>query len=146
MIYKLLLLNLLVTTTVITYQNNRKLTSTLIVFLNVWTCCTDRTKDLEMFLEHTRAKFVGFQVKHDKESLAGLPQPIHEGVKVLKQVQYQYHLSSETFHNRTFLASVFVSTFKIQMALLKSKAIFICHKILDLSIQYLSNSWVSDTY
>ncbi|XP_045164509.1 striatin-interacting protein 1-like isoform X1 [Mercenaria mercenaria] len=47
-----------------------------------------RTKDLEMFLEHTRAKFVGFQVKHDKESLAGLPQPIHEGVKVLKQHLY----------------------------------------------------------
>lgn len=39
-----------------------------------------------MFLEHTRAKFVGFQVKQDQRSLAGLPQPIHEGVKVLKQV------------------------------------------------------------
>ena len=49
-------------------------------------CGVDRTKDLEMFLEHTRAKFVGFQVKQDRESLAGLPQPIHEGVKVLKQV------------------------------------------------------------
>ena len=31
-------------------------------------------------------KFVGFQVKNDHTSLAGLPQPIHEGVKVLKQV------------------------------------------------------------
>ena len=46
----------------------------------------NRTKDLEMFLEHTRNKFVGFQVKHDQVSMAGLPQPIHEGVKVLKQV------------------------------------------------------------
>ena len=46
----------------------------------------NRQKDLEQFLEHTRAKFVGFQVKNDHTSLAGLPQPIHEGVKVLKQV------------------------------------------------------------
>jgi len=43
-------------------------------------------KDLELFLEHTRAKFVGFHVKNDTQSLAGLPQPIHEGVKVLNQV------------------------------------------------------------
>ena len=41
---------------------------------------------MEQFLEHTRAKFVGFQVKNDHTSLAGLPQPIHEGVKVLRQV------------------------------------------------------------
>ncbi|XP_046580531.1 striatin-interacting protein 1 homolog isoform X1 [Haliotis rubra] len=47
-----------------------------------------RLKDLEMFLEHTRGKFVGFQVKNDHSSLAGLPQPIHEGVKVLKQHLY----------------------------------------------------------
>lgn len=47
-----------------------------------------RQKDLEQFLEHTRAKFVGFQVKNDHTSLAGLPQPIHEGVKVLKQHLY----------------------------------------------------------
>ncbi|KAL5008868.1 hypothetical protein ScPMuIL_014449 [Solemya velum] len=47
-----------------------------------------RQKDLELFLEHTRAKFVGFQVKHDQRSLAGLPLPIHEGVKVLKQHLY----------------------------------------------------------
>jgi len=43
-------------------------------------------KDLDLFLEHTRAKFVGFSVKNDTRSLAGLPQPIHEGVKVLNQV------------------------------------------------------------
>ena len=46
-----------------------------------------RQKELEIFLEHMRAKFVGFNVKNDSGSLAGLPQPIHEGVKVLKQVQ-----------------------------------------------------------
>ncbi|KAL3853320.1 hypothetical protein ACJMK2_016869 [Sinanodonta woodiana] len=47
-----------------------------------------RQKDLEFFLEQTRAKFVGFQVKQDLNSLAGLPQPIHEGIKVLKQHLY----------------------------------------------------------
>jgi len=52
-----------------------------------WCCfvhCSQ--KDLDLFLEHTRAKFVGFHVKNDTRSLAGLPQPIHEGVKVLNQV------------------------------------------------------------
>lgn len=43
-----------------------------------------RQKDLENFLDNTRQKFVGFEVKNDFNSLAGLPQPIHEGVKVLK--------------------------------------------------------------
>lgn len=48
-----------------------------------------RQKDLEMFLDHTRSKFVGFNVKNDSLSLAGLPLPIHEGVKVLKQVSVE---------------------------------------------------------
>ncbi|ELU17163.1 hypothetical protein CAPTEDRAFT_164543 [Capitella teleta] len=47
-----------------------------------------RKKDIEVFLEHTRAKFVGFQVKNDDQSLAGLPHPIHEGVRVLRQHLY----------------------------------------------------------
>lgn len=47
-----------------------------------------RQKDLEAFLEHTRSKFVGFNVKNDNGSLAGLPLPIHEGVKVLNQHLY----------------------------------------------------------
>ncbi|CAG5134028.1 unnamed protein product [Candidula unifasciata] len=47
-----------------------------------------RQKDLENFLDHTRQKFVGFEVRNDHNSLAGLPQPIHEGVKVLKQHLY----------------------------------------------------------
>lgn len=46
-----------------------------------------RQKDLEQFLDTTRMKFVGFQVKNDLASLAGLPHPIHEGVKVLKEVK-----------------------------------------------------------
>ena len=45
-----------------------------------------RQKDLDNFLESTRAKFVGFQVPNDQISLAGMPLPIHEGVNVLKQV------------------------------------------------------------
>ena len=48
-----------------------------------------RQKDLENFLDHTRAKFVGLQVQNDSRSLAGLPPSIHEGVKVLKQVCVQ---------------------------------------------------------
>lgn len=47
-----------------------------------------RQKDLDVFLENTRMKFVGFNLKGDRESLFGLPQPIHEGVKVLKQHIY----------------------------------------------------------
>ncbi|XP_071453332.1 striatin-interacting protein 1 homolog isoform X2 [Hetaerina americana] len=47
-----------------------------------------RQKDLDQFLESTRQKFVGFPLLGDRDSLAGLPQPIHEGVKVLKQHMY----------------------------------------------------------
>ncbi|XP_071449896.1 striatin-interacting protein 1 homolog [Hetaerina americana] len=47
-----------------------------------------RQKDLDQFLESTRQKFVGFPLFGDRDSLAGLPQPIHEGVKVLKQHMY----------------------------------------------------------
>uniref|UniRef100_A0A1B6DA13 Far11/STRP C-terminal domain-containing protein n=1 Tax=Clastoptera arizonana TaxID=38151 RepID=A0A1B6DA13_9HEMI len=47
-----------------------------------------RQKDLDTFIENTRIKFVGFPLRGDRESLFGLPQPIHEGVKVLKQHIY----------------------------------------------------------
>jgi len=33
-------------------------------------------------------KFVGFMLQNDRVSLAGLPQPIHEGVRVLKEHMY----------------------------------------------------------
>ncbi|CAL4187254.1 unnamed protein product, partial [Meganyctiphanes norvegica] len=42
-----------------------------------------RQKDIDNFLDTTRVKFVGFPLQGDRISLAGLPQPIHEGVKVL---------------------------------------------------------------
>jgi len=47
-----------------------------------------RQKDLDQFLESTRVKFVGFPLQGDRVSLAGLPQPIHEGVEVLKHNMY----------------------------------------------------------
>jgi len=47
-----------------------------------------RQRDLDVFLDHTRIKFVGFNVKNNVESLAGLPHPIHEGVRVLNQHLY----------------------------------------------------------
>ena len=43
---------------------------------------------MEQFLEQTRQKFVGFKVANDNSSLAGLPKPIHEGVKVLRDHIY----------------------------------------------------------
>lgn len=47
-----------------------------------------RQKDIDAFLDNTRIKFVGFQLQGDRTSLAGLPQPIHEGVKVLSKHVY----------------------------------------------------------
>ncbi|CAF4731502.1 unnamed protein product [Rotaria sp. Silwood1] len=47
-----------------------------------------RQKDLEAFLEHTRKKFVGFTIKDDLTTLIGLPKPIHESIKILKQHLY----------------------------------------------------------
>ncbi|XP_053655458.2 striatin-interacting protein 1 homolog isoform X1 [Cherax quadricarinatus] len=47
-----------------------------------------RQKDIDSFLDSTRIKFVGFQLQGDRTSLAGLPLPIHEGVKVLNKHVY----------------------------------------------------------
>ena len=46
-----------------------------------------RPKDIDQFLDTTRIKFVGFMLPNDRVSLAGLPLPIHEGVRVLKEVE-----------------------------------------------------------
>ncbi len=48
-----------------------------------------RQKDLDSFLDHTRMKFVGFTLDEDRTTLAGLPQPIHEGVKILNSHMYK---------------------------------------------------------
>lgn len=48
-----------------------------------------RGKDIEAFLDTTRTKFVGFRLTDDTSSLAGLPPPIHEGVRVLNRFIYK---------------------------------------------------------
>ncbi|OXB69792.1 UNVERIFIED_CONTAM: hypothetical protein H355_005188, partial [Colinus virginianus] len=45
-------------------------------------------KDIEHFLEASRNKFIGFTLGQDTETLIGLPRPIHESVKTLKQHKY----------------------------------------------------------
>lgn len=45
-----------------------------------------RHKDIIQFLEVSRSKFIGFTLPEDHQSLAGLPQPIHEGFKTLNRV------------------------------------------------------------
>lgn len=47
-----------------------------------------RQKDIDFFLENARMKFVGYNIQGDHKSLAGLPQPIHEGVKTLNEHMY----------------------------------------------------------
>ncbi|XP_063782797.1 striatin-interacting protein 2 [Pseudophryne corroboree] len=47
-----------------------------------------RDKDIESFLEMSRNKFIGFTLGHDTDTLVGLPRPIHESVKILKQHKY----------------------------------------------------------
>ncbi|XP_015429050.1 PREDICTED: striatin-interacting protein 1 [Dufourea novaeangliae] len=47
-----------------------------------------RQKDVDTFLEVSRLKFVGYKLQGDRESLIGLPQPIHEGVNTLKRHMY----------------------------------------------------------
>ncbi|KAL4640734.1 hypothetical protein GN956_G11605 [Arapaima gigas] len=47
-----------------------------------------REKDIEQFLETSRNKFIGFTLGSDTETLVGLPRPIHESVKTLKQHKY----------------------------------------------------------
>ncbi|KAG0429221.1 hypothetical protein HPB47_023835, partial [Ixodes persulcatus] len=43
-----------------------------------------RPGDVDAFLDSTRLKFVGFQLPDDRTTLAGLPEPIHEGLRVLQ--------------------------------------------------------------
>uniref|UniRef100_A0A8C1JXM0 Striatin interacting protein 2 n=1 Tax=Cyprinus carpio TaxID=7962 RepID=A0A8C1JXM0_CYPCA len=47
-----------------------------------------REKDIEHFLETSRNKFIGFTLGNDIDTLVGLPRPIHESVKTLKQHKY----------------------------------------------------------
>nr|VZI47649.1 unnamed protein product [Spirometra erinaceieuropaei] len=47
-----------------------------------------RTSDIENFLDNVRMKFIGFRVPQDTTTLFGLPEPIHEAVRVLHQYHY----------------------------------------------------------
>ncbi|KFB39686.1 AGAP007902-PA-like protein [Anopheles sinensis] len=47
-----------------------------------------RRKDIDLFLNNSRSKFIGYTLKDDHETLAGLPQPIQEGFKTLKKHMY----------------------------------------------------------
>lgn len=46
-----------------------------------------RRKDIEVFLNTSRSKFIGYILKDDHNTLAGLPQPIKEGFFTLKKVR-----------------------------------------------------------
>ncbi|PNJ46429.1 STRIP1 isoform 5 [Pongo abelii] len=45
-------------------------------------------KDIEMFLESSRSKFIGYTLGSDTNTVVGLPRPIHESIKTLKQHKY----------------------------------------------------------
>jgi len=48
-----------------------------------------RRRELELFIDQERKKFLGYgDLIEDLETLIGLPYPIHESVKVLKQHLY----------------------------------------------------------
>ncbi|CAG9135816.1 unnamed protein product [Plutella xylostella] len=47
-----------------------------------------RQRDIDMFLEIVRVKFVGYSLPGDRSTIAGLPQPIHEGIEILKKHMY----------------------------------------------------------
>uniref|UniRef100_A0A336LN51 CSON003707 protein n=1 Tax=Culicoides sonorensis TaxID=179676 RepID=A0A336LN51_CULSO len=47
-----------------------------------------REKDIETFLDASRSKFIGYTLQNDLNTLAGLPQPIKEGVQILKRHKY----------------------------------------------------------
>lgn len=47
-----------------------------------------RQKDIDLFLDISRNKFVGYSLHGDHDSIAGLPNPIHEGLRTLKKHMY----------------------------------------------------------
>lgn len=56
-----------------------------------------RQKDLQFFLDQTRIKFLGFKLDNDIETLIGLPNPIHESVAILNQVNIRLTYNFLTF-------------------------------------------------
>ncbi|KAE8623544.1 hypothetical protein XENTR_v10005646 [Xenopus tropicalis] len=47
-----------------------------------------REKDIEMFLESSRSKFIGYTLGSDTNTVVGLPRPIHESIRTLKLHKY----------------------------------------------------------
>lgn len=47
-----------------------------------------RQKDLDAFLDSVRLKFIGFTIPNDRNTLIGLPPPLHESLNVLKRYVY----------------------------------------------------------
>ncbi|KAG8451132.1 hypothetical protein GDO86_003408 [Hymenochirus boettgeri] len=47
-----------------------------------------REKDIEMFLESSRSKFIGYTLGSDTDTVVGLPRPIHESIRTLKLHKY----------------------------------------------------------
>ncbi|RWS25142.1 hypothetical protein B4U80_04181 [Leptotrombidium deliense] len=47
-----------------------------------------RQKDIDSYLDNTRMKFVGYTLPNDRTTTAGLPEPILEGINILKQHIY----------------------------------------------------------
>lgn len=61
-----------------------------------------RHKDLQIFLDQTRIKFLGFKLQDDIETLIGLPDPIHESISILKQVINKINICTLIEINKTF--------------------------------------------
>ncbi|KAJ3603062.1 hypothetical protein NHX12_030806 [Muraenolepis orangiensis] len=47
-----------------------------------------KEKDIENFLESSRSKFIGYTLGNDTDTIVGLPRPIHESIRTLKQHKY----------------------------------------------------------
>jgi len=67
-----------------------------------------RQKDLQFFLDQTRIKFLGFKLDNDIDTLIGLPDPIHESVAILKQVNYLIIFMFQHLQNIMFSVYVYI--------------------------------------
>ena len=84
-----------------------------------------RQKDIDLFLDATRSKFVGYQITGDDSTLAGLPHPIHEGLHVMKKHIYtslgEFQLKAEEEAlERPFTAKKFQSKNEVCESLYRS--------------------------
>lgn len=66
-----------------------------------------RQKDIDVFLDSARQKFLGYSLPGDRTTLFGLPEPIHEGVRVLNAVFLNWFSSSSSCY-LAFIFSTFI--------------------------------------